>query len=270
MRFCNGCCKVFTAQIYYVDKATHQHAFCSDCFNNQPEKQAERELYQTKEVNMITAQEWLNQKFPTPESKTQVKTLELTSHSGSDSTAGTILSFHSLDLTGSLDLSDFINLESLTIRKQNNLTELKGLEKLFSLVHLDLINNQQLKFSTFLDAWKQEIQNLKAQIQEYENQETSSQTSQESTYSNLSTTIAQKKQELQAAVTGNKKSTKYLRKEIELLEKIQSLENQISQLQAQEATYQQQIRHKDEQIQAKQNQITQLQSQTQQNQRKIN
>jgi chromosome segregation ATPase len=101
-------------------------------------------------------------------------------------------------------------------------------------------------------------------LAEYEGQETTSDPQEP-----LNTKIQRKKQELNQAITSGRKSTAHLRKEIELLEKIQALENQINQLQAQEATYQQQIRQQEEQIQAKQEQITQLQSQTQQKQAKI-
>ena len=79
---------------------------------------------------MITAQEWLNEKFPTKESRAKVKSLCL--RSGPESGENTIYTqpqdrrFGNLNLTGELDLSDFTGLDHLGILQLNNLTAIKA------------------------------------------------------------------------------------------------------------------------------------------------
>ena len=212
---------------------------------------------------MVDATQWLNQTFPTPESREAIEILFLSRYAQEEITPSKC--HFAVSLAGELDLSEFINLESLMLNSQSQLTALQGIENLTKLTSLTIHLCPNLaKPFTFLDSWKQEIEQLKAQLTEYEQPETSSDSNEP-----LNTKIQQKKQELQQAITSGRKSTAHLRKEIQLLEKIQSLESQINQLQAKEANYQQQIQQKDQQITAKQTQITQLQSQAQQNQTKI-
>ncbi|CAJ0836427.1 2099_t:CDS:2 [Entrophospora sp. SA101] len=134
---------------------------------------------------------------------------------------------------GELVFEDFINLVSFGFDKNSQITKVKfvncpqinvlnlrnmsNLQKVEGLEHLT--NLSQCSFS--------------AQLAEYENQETTSQTSSESSYSDL--------------------ASKYLRKEIELLEKIQTLETQISALQTKETNYQEQIRQKEQALQIAKN-----------------
>ena len=129
---------------------------------------------------MITAQEWLNQEYPTLESRKQQTELII-----DDISSG--------KLTGELDLSDFVNLESFVLNNKqvttlnltkntkltslsvdfcDQLTTIQGLENCPYLkeIYADQCSNLQPPY-TFLEAWKQEIQNLKAQLQEYENQQ---------------------------------------------------------------------------------------------------
>ena len=143
----------------------------------QREREREREQSQNEEVstNMITAQEWLNQEYPTLESRKQETELII-----DDISSG--------KLTGELDLSDFVNLESLVLNNKqittlnltkntkltylcvdfcNQLTTIQGLENCPYLkeIYVDQCPNLQPPY-TFLEAWKEEIAQLKAQLQE--------------------------------------------------------------------------------------------------------
>jgi len=135
------------------------------------------------------------------------------------------------------------------------LTTIKGLEGCLNLADLSITDSPKINLVTFFDKWKKEIEELKTQLAEYEDQAASS------SDEPLNTKIQRKKAELTQAITSGRKSTAPLRKEIELLEKIQTLETQVSALQTKETNYQEQIREKEQAINAKQSQITQLQSQ---------
>lgn len=190
---------------------------------------------------MINAQDWLNQKFPTRESKENVKVLvffydytacsnyvEYTDNKNSKSS-----SKEPIKIEGDLDLSEFISLESLDMSLLpitslklkcaeltrimlitcSQLTTIQGLENCSKLTEITFRECPKLQTPyTFLDSWKQEIQTLKAQL-------------------------------------------------IELLEKIQTLQTQITAHQQKETNYQQQIQQKEQAINQKQTQITNLQSQ---------
>jgi hypothetical protein len=61
--------------------------------------------------------------------------------------------FYNTPLTGELDLKDFVNLESLEITDQPELTTLLGLANCPQLINLNLINCPHLQPPfTFLDA----------------------------------------------------------------------------------------------------------------------
>ena len=246
------------------------------------ERERERERANSEgETNMVDAQVAFQQRFASDESR-QIEYLSI----------GAAVLRHLKDkyldpkeqwkiegLQGELDLSSLPNLKCFSVHlcpeltkikfgekmvfieldQCKKLTNLEGLEKCANLVHLrpHLCSDSFQSPFTFLDSWKTEIANLKAQLAEYESHETSSQTSTES-FANLATKINQKKAELANLRDNTRQPTKHLRKEIELLEKIHSLDQQISQLQAQESTYQSQIQHKEQTISQKQAQITQL------------
>ncbi|CAI2194709.1 13319_t:CDS:2, partial [Funneliformis geosporum] len=180
------------------------------------------------------AQEFLNEKLPAREKRAKITSLCLTKGRNCDYTRPEDTRFGEIDLEGELDLSDFINLNMLFIEGQPNLTKVIGLEKC-----------EKLLVPRF-------------EHSEYEREETSSQTSQESSYSNLPAKIAQKKQELAQLRDTTRKPTKFLRKEIELLEKLQTLENKVSELEEKEVNYRQQISQKEQTISQKQGQIEQL------------
>src|SRR5256885_14955893 len=79
----------------------------------------------------------------------------------------------------------------------------------------------------------------------------------------LESKITRKRQELQTALTSGRRSTAPLRKQIELLERVQGLENKVKELEAKEAEWQRQIQEKEQEITNKQQQVGQLQSQVQ-------
>jgi predicted nucleic acid-binding Zn-ribbon protein len=130
-----------------------------------------------------------------------------------------------------IKLSSKAPLVWLYLQHCSQLTELTGVENCLGLQEVNVISCPRLKLLTFLEAWKEEIQNLKSQLADYEQPESDPEET-------LNAKIQRKKQALQRAVTGNRSSTKYLRQQ-------------------------------EEQINAKQEQITQLQSQTQQKQTRI-
>src|SRR3954469_3231966 len=169
--------------------------------------------------------------------------------------------FYNLNLQGEFAINDFpqvnsIYLENLKISKLklekvpnlasfdavscNSLESIEGLENCFNLVHA---HASHTKLFTYLEGWKQEITQLKAQLAEYEQPEISSDHSEL-----LDSKIQRKKAELSQAITSGRRSTASLRKEIELLEKIQALETQVSTLQTKETGYQEQIREKEQTI----------------------
>ena len=251
---------------------------------SRPNREREREK-QSEEVspNMINAQEWLKQKFPTPGSKKIVKIFNFTGsrqRASYDNKWTPQQQYFFLpevgNLAGELVLEDFVNLEHFSFNSNSQITKIKfvncsklnhvslcqlnqlqkveGLEYLTKLVYFVFSEcPQSLPPYTFLEAWKQEIEELKTQLAEYEQPETTSDPSEP-----LNTKIQRKKAQLQQAITSGRKSTAPLRKEIELLEKIQTLETQVNTLQTKETNYQEQIRQKEAQIVSKQEQINAL------------
>lgn len=215
---------------------------------------------------MINAQDWLNQKFPTPQAKEKIIGLvvypnvnntgdQITTNATWQDRQGTTAWFYSTSLAGELDLRGFTNLAYLTLNQQAGITQV-DLSDCVRLVNLNLHSN--IKAWGLVEKWKEEIKQLKAQIKELEGTsyttmpgswEGASDSSED-----LNTKIQRKKVELQTALTSGRKSTAPLRKEIELLEKVWGLEEQVNQLQVREANYQ-------TQIQAKQQQITSLNTQ---------
>jgi chromosome segregation ATPase len=237
--------------------------YCPDCYQRQ------------QEVTMINIQQWLQEKFPTKENREAVKELMISRNSkefqgGRGRRIVSVLSkvkreFYDTTISGELDLSDFINLERLEIIKQLELTAVKGLENCLHLINLTVVNCPKLQLPyTFLDSWKQEIEQLKNQLAEYEQSESS--TSMPGSWTEttsdpnepLDTKIQRKKQELTNLRTGSRKSTAPLRKEIELLEKIQNLENKIKEQTQKEAKYQEWLEAKDQRIAAKLNEVEEL------------
>ncbi|RHZ36899.1 hypothetical protein [endosymbiont GvMRE of Glomus versiforme] len=70
-------------------------------------------------------------------------------------------------------VKNIVNLTSLDVNNCHNLVTIKGLENCKKLIVLTINNCKRLQpFFTFLDSWKAEIQNLKTQLAEYEQQET--------------------------------------------------------------------------------------------------
>lgn len=261
---CSNCQKEVSDNYWRIDKETDQYTTskdtnkvvfsCADC------RELLLQLY-SGGSSVVNAPEWLNQKFPTKESREKAKQLSLYKSGNrindtNDPDRG-IYKLHCVNLAGELDLSDFRNLEFFVLHEQDSLVKLKGLEHLTKLVYfyIDKCSRLQPPY-TFLEAWKQEITQLKAQLAEYESPETTSDPSEP-----LNTKIQRKKAQLSQAITSGRRSTAPLRKEIELLEKIQTLETQVSTLQIKETNYQEQIRQKEQAINAKQSQITNLQSQ---------
>ena len=207
-------------------------------------QERKRERAERNPTNMVNAQTWLEEKFPTPESKQQVRELNVGNNGA-------------IKLEGELDFSGFSSLKTLIVRGQPWIIQIKGLENLSQLEILDLANNQRLKVPSCLAPWKQEVERLKEQLAEYEAQETSS-----SLNEPLNTKLQRKKAELQTALTSGRRSTAPLRKEVELLERILSLEGQINALPAREAQYQQEVQVKEQTIQRLETRIRELSEQS--------
>ena len=110
------------------------------------------------------------------------------------------------------------------------------------------------------EQWKTEVKELKAKVGELEQGIYTTMPGSWETESDgeesLVDKIRRKKVELQSALTDGKKSTAPLRKQIELLEKVQSLETRIKDLETKETNYKEQIQQKDLQIQQKQTELT--------------
>jgi chromosome segregation ATPase len=138
-----------------------------------------------------------------------------------------------------------------------NLKEIEGLADCLALVKVRLAN-ESVKLLTFLDRYQQEIEELKRQLAEYEREETGSQVSSESSYSDLANKINQKERELEQTRNTTRRSTAPLRKEIELLKKLLGMENKVKELQEKEADWQEQLRAKEQEIQAQQERIRKL------------
>ncbi|CAJ0761772.1 12792_t:CDS:2 [Entrophospora sp. SA101] len=164
---------------------------------------------------------------------------------------------------GELNFSCFPNLERLAILKGNEKTTAYNLADCSRLTHFQFQNLGELDFSQvpnltslvisrsyYLTTIK-EIEQLKAQLAEHEQQETTSDPNE-----SLNSKIQRKKAQLANVRDNTRQPTKHLRKEIELLEKIQTLETQVSTLQTKETNYQEQILQKEQAINAKQSQIT--------------
>lgn len=103
---------------------------------------------------MISAQEFLQTKFPTEEGKKKVKTLSICSYYPYSSvnpnpTDEEHYYFAGTWLNGELDLSDFVNLESLYIRDQSQIS-LKGCEKLEKLENIKVSDNLSLGYREFI------------------------------------------------------------------------------------------------------------------------
>jgi chromosome segregation ATPase len=110
---------------------------------------------------------------------------------------------------------------------------------------------------------------LKRQLAEYEREESSSQASSESSYSDLAGKIVEKERELEQTRNTTRKSTAPLRKEIELLKKLLGVENKFKELEVKEVEYKKQIREKETLIQAKQTEINRLKESEKVDKRKI-
>jgi chromosome segregation ATPase len=94
-------------------------------------------------------------------------------------------------------------------------------------------------------------------LAEYES-DTASQTSTESSYSDLEAKIREKETQLNNVRDGSRRSTAPLRKEIELLKKLLQAENKVKELERKEREWQEQIRNKEREIEEKQEQINRL------------
>ncbi|CAH1765882.1 9120_t:CDS:10 [Entrophospora sp. SA101] len=164
---------------------------------------------------------------------------------------------------GELNFSCFPNLERLAILKGNEKTTAYNLADCSRLTHFQFQNLGELDFSQvpnltslvisrsyYLTTIK-EIEQLKAQLAEHEQQETTSDPNE-----SLNSKIQRKKAQLANVRDNTRQPTKHLRKEIELLEKIQTLETQVSTLQTKETNYQEQILQKEQAINAKQKKTT--------------
>jgi len=167
----------------------------------------------------------------------------------SDQQSNGKFTFYRLNLTGELELNNFSNLTLLYIRRVgvnqiklvqlpelsnfdvsdcNNLVNVEGLENCPKIVK---VYSSNVNPFTFLDRYKQEINQLKAQLAEHEQQETGSTASNES-LTDIQTLLNKKRQELNQNLTSNKKSNAHLRKEIKYLEKLQKAEERIQNLEA--------------------------------------
>ncbi|CAH1759436.1 11514_t:CDS:2 [Entrophospora sp. SA101] len=132
------------------------------------------------------------------------------------------------NLAGELVFEDFINLVSFGFDKNSQITKVK------------FVNCPQINVLN--------LRNM-SNLQKVEGLEHLTNLSQCS----FSAKSAKKKAELANLRDNTRKPTKYLRKEIELLEKIQTLETQISALQTKETNYQEQIRQKEQALQIAKN-----------------
>ena len=81
---------------------------------------------------MINAQEWLNQTYPTVQARNNLKRLTI----GSKQQNNPSFDVWKVELSGELDLSDFRNLDFLSITCQPQLTKVKGIDKLTKLTQL--------------------------------------------------------------------------------------------------------------------------------------
>jgi DNA repair exonuclease SbcCD ATPase subunit len=87
---------------------------------------------------MTNAQEWLESRFPSRESKAEVKSLLLQKGPSSGYDQPQDLRIGSLDLVGELDLVGFTNLKLLCIIEQTNLNFIKGLEECLNLAKIEI------------------------------------------------------------------------------------------------------------------------------------
>ena len=258
---------------------------------------AERERERAEENNaVINAQEWLESKFPSTQEKAKVKQLRTYYLTGNDEEKSPEeYWFFNVRLKGELDLSVLPNLEAflsnlnavtsgreaikitklkvgaklntLKITNYPALREIQGLEKCLRLVDLRIELCPNLNLVGFLEDWKREVERLKRQVGELEQTSYTSMPGswevESDSEETLESKITRKKQELQTALTSGRRSTAPLRKQIELLERVQGLENKLKGLEEKEQEYQRQIQGKEQEITNKQQQIGQLQSKLQ-------
>ena len=127
---------------------------------------------------MINTHEWLNEEFPTRESRQSLQELSVFSSTSRIVTCHTPEKWieNRTTLTGELDLSEFTNLTKLNLKDQKELTQIKGLENCKKLHVLTLPPHLQL--CSLLGLWKEQqnqtnlttISNLRRDIAQLQNQ----------------------------------------------------------------------------------------------------
>ena len=191
---------------------------------------------------MIAAQTWINQKFPTPQSKEKITNLTLIGRAGTDANQETNKQFYNLNLEGELIISGFPKLVSLDIHilaitkvklEVPSLSSLR-IHDCYELVKVEGMENLSSKYFSYSDInkakiWQggEEIQQKQQTINSLNSQITNLQNQNQTLQNSLAQVRQQALQERQTEINQWKnKFTQFLNKwKVSLRQEITLLRN---------------------------------------------